>query len=65
MKTNESSMDRYIRVILGIVLVVLGLLSVVQGTLAIVFYAIGAIAILTGLAGFCPLYAVFKIRTNK
>ncbi|MEA5078994.1 MAG: DUF2892 domain-containing protein [Anaerolineaceae bacterium] len=65
MKTNESSMDRYIRVILGVVLVVLGLLGVVSGTLAIVFYAIGAIAIITGLVGFCPLYAVFKFRTNK
>jgi uncharacterized membrane protein HdeD (DUF308 family) len=65
MKTNESNMDRYIRVILGVVLVVLGLLGVVSGTLAIVFYVIGAIALITGVVGFCPLYALFKFSTNK
>jgi hypothetical protein len=47
------------------VLVVLGLLGVVSGTLAIVFYVLGAIALITGVVGFCPLYALFKFSTNK
>ncbi len=65
MKANESSLDRYIRVILGIALLVLGILGVVSGTLAIVFYVVGAILLVTGVVGFCPLYALLKIRTNK
>ena len=65
MKTNESSLDRYIRVILGAVLLVLKFTGVVTGTLGWVFLAVGAIALITGLIGFCPLYALLKIRTNK
>ena len=65
MKTNESSLDRYIRVILGAVLLVLKFTGVVTGTLGWVLLAVGAIALITGLIGFCPLYALLKIRTNK
>jgi hypothetical protein len=65
MKTNESNIDRYIRVILGIVLLVLRLTNVVSGTLGWVFIAVAVIALVTGVVGFCPLYALFKIRTNK
>ena len=65
MKTNESSLDRYIRVILGVVLLVLKFTGVVTGTLGWVFLAVGAIALITGLIGFCPLYALLKIRTKK
>jgi hypothetical protein len=65
MKPNESSMDRYIRVILGIVLLILKFTGVIAGALGWVFLAIGAITLITGLIGFCPLYALLKIRTNK
>lgn len=65
MKPNESSMDRYIRVILGAVFLVLKFTGVVTGTFGWVLLALGAIALITGLIGFCPLYALLKIRTNK
>lgn len=65
MKTNESSLDRIIRVIVGIVLLALFFTNTVAGTLGIVFVILGAILLLTGLIGFCPLYALLKIRTNK
>jgi hypothetical protein len=65
MKTNESSLDRYIRVILGVALLLLGFLGVVTGTLGLIFKIVGALAVVTGLVGFCPLYALLKIRTNK
>jgi hypothetical protein len=65
MKTNESSIDRYIRVILGIALLVLNFTGIVTGTLGWVFVGIGALALLTGLIGFCPLYALLRIKTNK
>ena len=65
MKTNESSLDRIIRVIVGIVLLALFFTNMVAGTLGIIFVILGAILLLTGLIGFCPLYALLKIRTNK
>lgn len=58
MKTNESMLDRVIRVIAGVVL------------LALVFVGpqtawgwIGLIPLVTGLVGFCPLYKIFGLST--
>jgi hypothetical protein len=65
MKLNESSADRVIRVIVGIVLLVLYFTGIMSGTLGIILLAVGALLVLTGLIGFCPLYALLKIRTNK
>jgi len=65
MKTNESMVDRGIRVVLGLVLLALGASGTVAGALGIVFDVVGVIALATGLIGFCPLYAVLKINTNK
>ena len=65
MKLNESGLDRILRVVFGIVLLALNFAGVVTGGLGIVFIVIGAIALLTGVVGFCPLYALLKIRTNK
>ena len=62
---NESTTDRIIRVILGIALLVLGWANIVPGTLGIVFRYLGLVPLLSGLIGFCPLYALAKIRTNK
>jgi len=65
MKSNESGLDRIVRVILGIVLLTLNFTGVVTGGLGIVFIVLGAIALITGVVGFCPLYALLKIRTKK
>jgi hypothetical protein len=65
MKTNESTIDRIIRVIVGIVLLALGLFGVVSGALMWVFYVVGAILLVTGIIGFCPLYALLKLSTVK
>ncbi|WP_308389835.1 DUF2892 domain-containing protein [Acidithiobacillus sp. AMEEHan] len=58
MSTNEGRLDRIIRIVIGIIL------------LALVFVGpktdwgwIGIIPLLTGAMGFCPLYAVFGIKT--
>ena len=64
MKTNESTIDRIIRVVLGVLLLVLSLAGVVTGTWGIVLIVLGAILLVTGLVGFCPLYALLKIKTN-
>lgn len=62
---NEASWDRLIRIVLGIVLLALGWGGVVDGTLGLIFKIVGFLPLVTGLAGFCPLYALIKFRTNK
>jgi hypothetical protein len=60
MKTNENSVDRLIRIGVGV-----ALLSQVS-TGAIGAWAwLGAIPLLTGVVGFCPLYALLGMSTCK
>jgi len=65
MKTNESGLDRIIRAIVGIIFLALYFTGTVTGTLGIVLIVLGAVLLLTGVVGFCPLYALLKINTNK
>lgn len=62
---NESGLDRIIRIVLGLVLLYLGFSGVVGGGLGVVLIVLGFIPLLTGVAGWCPLYALFKIRTKQ
>ncbi len=65
MKLNEGPVDRVIRVIVGIALLVLAITGVAAGVWMWLAYVLGAILLLTGIVGFCPLYALFKISTAK
>lgn len=60
MKRNEGTLDRVLRVVVGLAL------------LALVFVGpqtpwgwIGVIPLLTGLVGFCPLYRLLGINTCR
>ncbi len=65
MKCNVGGWDRGLRIVIGLVLIVLGLAGAVSGTTAIAAYVIGAIALLTGLVGFCGLYTILGISTRR
>jgi fatty acid desaturase len=65
LKLNESPVDRIIRVVAGIALLVLGFAGIAAGAWMWVAYIVGAILLVTGIVGFCPLYALLKISTNK
>ena len=65
MKLNEGSVDRIIRVIVGIAVLALGLFGGIGGWLLWVAYILGAILLITGIVGFCPLYTLFKFTTAK
>ena len=65
MKANESNLDRILRALAGIILLALYFTSAVTGGLGIVLLVIGAVLLLTAAVGFCPLYALLKIRTKK
>ncbi len=61
-KTNEGTMDRALRIIVGVAL--LAWFFVDQGT-GFWHYAklIGVLPLLTGLIGSCPLYSVLGLST--
>jgi len=62
---NEAGWDRILRVIAGAVILYLGWGSVVTGGLGTFLKFFGFLPLLTGLFGFCPLYTLFKFRTNR
>ncbi len=56
---NAGKADRIVRVVAGLGLIGFGLFS---GNLIVA--GVGAIPLITGLAGFCPFYPIFKINTG-
>ncbi len=63
-RMNESLLDRTLRVIIGLAL--LAWFMVDHGA-GFWHYAklIGLVALITGLVGTCPIYAIFGISTAK
>ena len=58
MKPNEGTIDRALRVAVGILLLALTLTNTIG-----MWGWIGVVPLLTGAIGWCPLYTVFGINT--
>jgi len=65
MKKNVGNVDKLVRILIAIAIVVLYYTNSITGMLAIVLMAVGIVLLLTVLFNFCPLYAVFGIKTCK
>ena len=65
MKMNESGIDRIIRVVLGLVLSAIGLGLGLSSWPGILLLVVGLVSLITGVVGFCPIYGMFKLHTNK
>jgi hypothetical protein len=65
MKVNESTLDRGIRIILGLAILAMGFGGMVTGTLGMIFKVLGFVPLLTGLIGYCPIYGILKFQTNR
>jgi hypothetical protein len=65
MKKNVGSIDQWIRIGLGLVLIILFQAHVVAGVWGIVLLVLAIILLLTAIFNFCPLYLIFKCNTNK
>lgn len=61
---NEGTIDRVIRIVLGVGLGALALAGAVSAPWLYVVWVVAAIALVTGIVGFCPLYALFRISTK-
>ncbi len=62
---NEANWDRILRVVFGLVLLALGWGGFVTGGWGLAFKIIGFIPLITGLVGFCPIYALLHFQTKK
>lgn len=60
MTKNMSGLDRVVRVSIGVLLII----SAAIGALGPWAY-LGALAIIVGLVGNCPLYSLFGVKTCK
>ena len=65
MKNNTSGADRIIRIILAIALGALYFTNTVTGTLGIILLVVGIVFLFTAFVGFCPIYKLLGISTNK
>jgi len=61
---NEANWDRGARVALGVVLLIVGF-GVMGGTAGAIVGVVAFVPLLTGLVGWCPIYSVFRFRTNE
>jgi hypothetical protein len=58
MSTNEGTIDRVVRIILGLVLIALVFVGPKTA-----WGFLGFVPLLTGLVGYCPIYRLFKVST--
>lgn len=63
MKKNMGNLDRIIRVIIAAIAGVLYFTGVISGTLGLVLMILSAVFVVTSLVSFCPLYAIFGLKT--
>jgi len=57
---NEGVLDRTVRIVIGAMLVLLAITIRGAG-----WAYLGLIPLITGTLGFCPLYALFGVRTHE
>jgi hypothetical protein len=61
---NIGTTERTIRAIVAAVLVLVAFFSIGAGIVSTVLYVIAGVLALTALAGVCPAYAIFGLKTT-
>lgn len=64
MTKNMGSIDRTLRLIVGVAVAIAYLMGAISGTLAIVLGVVAAVFLLTSLMGTCPAYLPFGLSTR-
>ncbi|MCS7053410.1 MAG: DUF2892 domain-containing protein [Ignavibacterium sp.] len=59
MKANIGAIDKYLRILIGILIIGYGFFAKSWWGL------IGIVPIITALTNYCPVYGLFKFSTNK
>jgi hypothetical protein len=63
LQINESPFDRAIRIVIGLALLAIGVAGLVAAPLVYVTSVVAAVLLVTGIVGFCPLYAMLRFST--
>ncbi len=63
LQINEHPVDRAIRVVLAVVLFALTAAGFVAAPWIYGAWVVGAVLLVTGAIGFCPLYAILRLST--
>ena len=63
MSTNESPIDRVIRVVIAVAAVVVAFVVGASSVLGIILFVVAAIMLVTAATGFCPLYRLIGVST--
>jgi uncharacterized membrane protein HdeD (DUF308 family) len=63
MTSNVGTVDRSIRLVLGIVVIALGLTHILFVGLATAAYIVAGIVLVTGVFRYCPAWSLFGINT--
>ena len=64
-KQNDGTLDRIIRVVVGLVLIGIGWLALANNTLGITLETLGVILVITGATGICMIYKLFGNFSTK
>lgn len=64
MKKNLGNADRIIRLCIAGILALLWFQNIITGTWGIVALAVATIFILTSFVGWCPIYAMFGMKST-
>jgi len=64
-KINQSTLDRFVRIIVGGIFLLLASYIKMNGLLTWILVVLGILLMLTGLAGVSLIYSLLNIRTNK
>lgn len=62
---NIGKTDKIIRLSIASIILILYILKLIPDTVAIILGVVSLILVLTSTIHFCPIYALFKINTNK
>lgn len=65
MKMNQSTFERFVRIVVGGILLILATYLPVGPALSWVLVIVGLGLMLTGLAGWCPIYSALNLSTKK
>jgi len=65
LQLNEAPIDRVIRIVLGIALGGVAFAGAVTAPWLYVVWVVAAIALVTAIVGFCPLYALLRVGTKS
>ncbi len=65
MKVNMHNVDRLIRAIVALAIILAYMTGTLAGSMSLVLLVVAVVLLATAIIGFCPLYTLLHIRTNK